>query len=235
MAENVAGEIGGDLLTKKYAGLPFGVWLIITGGVVYLVRRNTSAARTTSSTALTNTDPNIVTPILGSPGVVYGGTGANVGAAIGGTTAATPETITQWLTRAVQIAVENNFGSFEATTALRAYANGGAITDPRQIQIINAVVPIAGVAPGLASASVDNTTVTPPNILNSPSINILYYARNTVTGGIYAVYADGHLSHVTGPDEWIQINGGLDAAGAFKNPVDVRQLPSGDPLFANVA
>lgn len=68
-ADNSLTHGAGNLLTKKYAGLPFGIWLVLVGGTAYFVHKyisnaNSTAATVDSSNPAVNTDT--VTPSAAS-------------------------------------------------------------------------------------------------------------------------------------------------------------------------
>lgn len=180
-------ESTSSVFTTKYAGVPGYVW---AGGVVLSVYLFKKMGNKTTLNAADPMSADAATTAADqtSPGVVYGGVGAQAGTGVT-TTTTTPAdsgvTLEAWLLKAQQIASADGFSAYEASQALRAYATGSQTTDPRMLQIINDVVPKAGAAPGLTYAgSTSDSAQQVIGFVRAPDNNTVYevnYTTNTKT------------------------------------------------------
>lgn len=223
MAENAALNGAGELLQKKYAGMPFWIWMILIGGTAYVTKRFLTGMQEEVQPG--NTDELVDDENPGNVRMIYGGVpGLPPGGAPDPNAPISPlpspviETNLAWHGAAVQRVRDLNlYDNYKIDSTLRKYLTGTPITDPLELRIINSALKVYHAPP--------EPLGTEPFTRGTPVVRkLIRFVRNPSSGLVVQEFSDGTILGIRNGTEY--------AALKASNPT-IKQIhrASNDPWW----
>lgn len=226
MAENPM-NAAGELLQKKYAGMPFWVWLVLIGGTAFLTKRFLSGMREEVQPGNEEEvlDDQTLTPPSDRTRMIYGGVPnlppggvPDPNAPIGTPNIPSIETNLAWHGAAVQRVRDLNlYDNYKIDTTLRKYLTGTPIVDPLELRIINSALKVYHAPP--------EPLGTEPFTRGAPKVRrLVRFVRNPSSGLVVQEFSDGTILGIRNTKEY--------AALRASNPsIKTVTIASNDPWW----
>lgn len=238
MAENEVIAAAGNLMEKKYAGIPFPLILVGVAGTAFIIRKlvkSKAAANDASSPqgegyAMDVSGNKFASAYTGQAGGVPFGSGSLTNAGSSGVSAISPVTEVNnegWLRRATEKL--NLLGQWNVTdiqTALQTYISGGKL-DQRQSAIVQQATKVEGIPPLNVNPGAGSAT----------GYDIPTLQRFIQQPGNYAIfgqYSDGSVKWIPNPQDLYSTaasSGNSNLYDSTKDQVIVHQITAADPLW----